>query len=76
MKARITGKAFAMRFVGCSAPLWSMVLSCERNLGFSKARKVAELLDTPVELWMDPDASSEERLSAWVKYQENFRDAA
>jgi hypothetical protein len=44
---------------------WGMVLRCERHLGYKKAQVAASVLNTSVDLWINPKANKTERRAAW-----------
>lgn len=60
---------FAETVLGCSYTTWCKALNCSRNLSYKFAKRAAQALNTPVELWIDPDASHVKRKAAWDKYR-------
>jgi len=56
-------KDFASKVLGVTDAFWSQVLGGKRNLRIGTARKAAEVLGTPADLWMD--GTKEDRRAAW-----------
>jgi len=47
---------------------WYFVLKGERNLGYKKAKIAAQVLNTETDLWINPEASANDRREAWGKF--------
>lgn len=69
----LMSKKYFASLLNISYGHWRFVLLGERNLNLSKARVVAHLLDTPVDIWMDPEMKKE-RQAAWVRYSESSKE--
>ena len=52
----MTSKDFCTKMAKISTRHWDYALSGKRNLGYAKAKRVAGLLGTSVELWVNPEA--------------------
>lgn len=61
----MTQKDFATTILKASQPLWGMVLSGKRHLGYHKAQVASSVLNTSIDLWMNPKANPNERRAAW-----------
>ncbi len=59
---------FSVIIIGCSYHQWRYVLRAERNLSYAKAQVAAEVLVTPVEIWLD-DTRQKERKEAWDRFK-------
>jgi hypothetical protein len=64
----MTQKDFSKNIVQSSQAHWAMVLSGKRNLGYRKAQVVASVLNTSIDLWLNPKSKSNERRAAWNLY--------
>ncbi len=64
-------KEFATKILKCSPTLWCFTLKGRRNLGFKKAKLASQVLNTDCELWINPDASVNDRKKAWVDFCES-----
>jgi hypothetical protein len=60
-------KKYFARLINISYGHWRFVLRGERNLNLPKARVVAHLLDTPVDVWQD-SSMKDARQDAWSRY--------
>ena len=65
----MTNKEFCTRLARISIRHWDYVLAGNRNLAYRKAKRVAGLLGTSVELWVNPEASPRERRGAWELFR-------
>lgn len=61
----MTKKDFSTKILKASQPYWGMVLDGERHLGYNRAQVAASVLNTSIELWMNPKANPNERRAAW-----------
>lgn len=61
----MTQKEFASKILKATPVYWGMVLRCERHLGYKKAQVAASVLNTSVDLWINPKANKTERRAAW-----------
>lgn len=61
----MTQKEFADTVLQSSQAFWGMVLSGKRNLGYEKAQAASVVLNTSLDLWMNPKANHNERKAAW-----------
>lgn len=66
----MTKEDFAKKILKCTHTHWYCVLKGDKNLGYRKAEVAARVLNTPVDLWINPDASVNDRKEAW----DNFTD--
>lgn len=64
----MTQKDFASTILQSTQPYWGMVLAGKRNLGYKKAQAAASVLNTSVDLWMNPKANPNERKAAWNQF--------
>ena len=65
----MTSKDFAIKMARISIRQWNSVLAGTRNLSYRNAKRVAGLLGTSVELWVNPEASPRERRGAWELFR-------
>ena len=61
----MTQKDFAITILKATPPYWGIVLSGKRHLGYAKAQAAASVLNTSIDLWMNPKANPNERKAAW-----------
>ena len=54
---------------GVSTRHWDSVVRGDRNLGYTRAKRIAELLGTTIYLWTDPEALPQERRTAWEEFK-------
>ena len=62
---------FSTVILRCSYHHWRYVLVGQRNLSFKKAQVAAQVLVTPVEVWLDSERA-DERQAAWENFS-NWR---
>ena len=65
----MTKKEFSAKILKCSDQHWRYILAGERNLGLRRAKLVAQLLSTSLEVWIDPEKTTE-RQRAWEKFNQ------
>lgn len=58
---------FANKILKISYSHWQFVLNGQRGLGLQKARVAAAVLNTPIEVWIDPEMGAE-RVAAWKSF--------
>lgn len=61
----MTQKDFSKKILNVTPAYWGMVLRCERHLGYPKAQVASSVLNTSVDLWINPKANPNERKAAW-----------
>ena len=67
---KMSRKEFSKRILNASNNYWGMVLNGDRNLGYEKATLVSKILGTSVDLWINPNASVNDRRIAWTNFNE------
>lgn len=65
----MTKKEFSERILKCSGQQWRYVLAGKRNLGLKRAKLVAQLFSTSLDVWIDPDRTKD-RKEAWEKFNQ------
>lgn len=66
----MTKTDFAKKILKCTHTHWYGVLSGKKNLGYEKASVASQVLGTERDLWIDPNASVNDRCKAWKEFAE------
>jgi hypothetical protein len=77
----MTKQQFAEKILKCTCVHWYCVLNGtednknkpQKNLGYRKAVVAAQVLGTSVDLWVNPDASVNDRQKAWNDFAKDTR---
>ena len=60
-------KTFALKVLKTTRAQWDNVLAGRRNLSFKRAKLAAQVTESDIQIWMDPDKAGQ-RLEAWNMY--------
>lgn len=60
-------KEFAVKILKCTYSQWKQVLKGRRNLGLQRAKLAAQIIETDVETWRDPEFT-DDRKRAWKEF--------